>query len=476
MNIQPMRRDFAIPAPDRSAVDLEQAVLHAVMVAPERLADFAQIATPEDFSHPAHARIAEHLLALHEAEREPSITALLALFGDEEFEPGLSAKDYIGKLFVGGTNLLAAPWRDTVETWKDALLRRRLFAIGGRLQLAATTSIDPFDLAHGGVDDLDDVIAAQRAGRLREYDAGGAADMAIAHLEGDAPAYPTTGLADLDHMIGGWPRGQLSIIAGRPGMGKSAIATSTFLKAARKGHAGAFFSLEMVGEQLGARLLTDIAYQHQSPIQYEDMLHRRLTDRDKSRIQDAARVLRDLPVRIIEQRGLTMAEIAARSRKLASEFDRHGHPLEVIYVDHMLLVKASQRYAGNRVREVAEISDGLATLAKELNVAVVALCQLNRGVEGRESKRPSLSDLRDSGAIEEDASVVIFAFRPAYYLERERFDDATMEEGRQERLRHTKHVLEFGIAKNRNGRIGVIKAFVDIGANAIRNAGFEGGR
>lgn len=473
MNIHPSRKEFDLPRSD-SSIGLEQAVLHAVLTVPDRLKDFAENVIPADFSHPIHIRIAEHLIALHEAGREPSITSLLALFGDDEIEPGLPANRYVGNLFIGADNRqFLAPWRDTLETWQDAIRRRRLFDIGSRLQLASSTSIDAFELAHIGVDALDEIIAAQRTGKLREYDAGGAAEIALAHLDGDTPAYPTTGLIDLDGMIGGWPRGQLSIIAGRPGMGKSAVATSTFLRAARKGHGVAFFSLEMVGEQLGARLLTDLAFQHKSPIHYEDLLHRRLDDRQRKLIRDQAAALKALPVHIVEQRGLTISEIAAKSRKIAADFDRHGRQLEVIYVDHMLLVRASQRYAGNRVREVAEISDGLATIAKDLNVAVVALCQLNRGVEGRENKRPSLSDLRDSGAIEEDASVVIFAYRPAYYLEREKFDDATLEEARLQRHEHLKHVIEFGVAKNRNGRIGIVEAFVDIGANAIRNAGFN---
>lgn len=476
MNIQPLRKQFEISEPSGS-IDLEQAVLHAVLTQPERLQDFCRVTAPGDFSHPVHARIADHLASLHASGRQPSITALLALFGDDEVEPGLPAKRYVGQLFVGGeSKVFLAPWRDTLETWQDHLRRQKLFSIGSRLQLAATTSLDVFDLAHAGVDELDDVIASQRTGKLREYDAGGAARIALAHLDGDTPGYPTTGLIDLDRMIGGWPRGQLSIIAGRPGMGKSAIATSTFLKAARKGHAGVFFSLEMVGEQLGARLLTDLAYQHRDPIHYEDMLHRRLEPRHVERLRKASEELDGLPVKIIEQRGLTMAEIAAMSRKAATEFDRKGQPLEVIFVDHMLLVKASQRYAGNRVREVAEISDGLATLAKDLNVAVVALCQLNRAVEGRESKRPSLSDLRDSGAIEEDASVVIFSYRPAYYIEREKSDDAALEQARQDQLARVRNLIEFGVAKNRNGRVGIVNAFVDIGANAIRNGGFEKGR
>jgi len=227
-----------------------------------------------------------------------------------------------------------------------------------------------------------------------------------------------------------------------------------------------FFSLEMTGKQLGSRLLTDIAYTHSDPIFYQDVLKRKIDDRQRARLMQAREFIASLPIIIEEQRGLTISDIMARSRKVARKFEDDGGSLDVIFVDHMLLVKPSQRYSGNRVREVAEISDGLATLAKQLNCAVVALCQLNRGVEGRDVKRPTLSDLRDSGAIEEDASTVTFIYRPAYYLAQTRLQgDAEIK--RQELLEAQKNVLEFIVAKNRNGEAGIVDAFVEIGANAV---------
>jgi replicative DNA helicase len=264
----------------------------------------------------------------------------------------------------------------------------------------------------------------------------------------------------------------MSVLAGRPGMGKSAAASSSLLRGARAGHASLFFSLEMVGEQLGSRMLTDLAWTRQHPIHYEDILHRRteiINDPARRRLAVAKDELAKLPVLIEEQRGLTFAEIAARSRKAANALDRQGRRLETIFVDHMLLVHPSARYSGNRVQEVREISGGLATLAKELDVAVVALCQLNRGVEGRENKRPGLADLRDSGSIEEDASLVIFLYRLAYYLEQQRFDDMLAEKARTDALEKSRNSLEFIVAKNRNGRCGTVDAFIDVGANAVRN-------
>ena len=138
----------------------------------------------------------------------------------------------------------------------------------------------------------------------------------------------------------------------------------------------------------------------------------------------------------------------------------------------MMLVRSTDRYSGNRVREIGEISEGLNELAQELDVAMVALCQLNRQVEGRENKRPMLSDLRDSGEIEQNASLVMFLYRPAYYLARERSDDPEENEVIGSKLTQLRNKLEFIVDKNRNGRVGVVDAFVDIGANAVRNASF----
>lgn len=479
MNMHQPTKAFT-PDPASNDTFIEQAILHAVLKFPERLSEFAAVAVPSDFTHPIHSLIAEHLIETREAGREPSITSLLAFVGEEELEPGLPARKYIGNLVMGPTSngammRLTTSWRDTLDAWRDHVNRQKLTKIGEQLQWGSMSMRDMNRLASEGVDQLDEVMAAYRTGKLRQYDALGAADIALAHLDSDTPAYPTTGLVDLDRMIGGWPRGQLTVIAGRPGMGKSCLATSVVLKAAKAGHACAFFSLEMVGEQLGSRMLTDLAYTANMPIYYQDVLHRRLTSHQRQRLVAQRDALKGLPLVNVEQRNLTISEIASKARRIANDLDRQGRKLEIICVDHLGIMSASGRHNGNRVREVAEISNGLATLASELDVAVIALSQLNRGVEGRENKRPMLADLRDSGSIEEDASLVIFAYRPAYYLERQESDSRDAEAERLELLEKHRHTLELSVAKNRNGRIGAINVYCDIGANAVRDAAYATG-
>lgn len=472
MNIMPKPNEFRADAsPELPFIsnEVEQAIIGRMLVRPDLIGETASKLRPSDFEVPIHAALFEAAATLSADGKAPSIEMLSAMFGTDEIAPGLTLRGYLKNLARDAVVGAFLPMRDAVDALREHSYRRRLTAIGGMIGSWAIAGRPVTEITADAVAELDDVFAAAKDGKRLVYDAAGAADAAIAHLDTVDDVCPTMGLADLDRITGGWPRGQLSVLAGRPGMGKSAAAASALRKAAAKDHSAMFFSLEMTKQQIGARMLADAAFTASNPIMYEDILNRRIDERGRARLVEARAMLRKLPISIQEERGITLAEIAARARKHASALDRDGQRLDVIFVDHIGLVRASNRYAGNRVREVAEISDGLATLAKELDTSVVALCQLNRGVEGRDNKRPSLSDLRDSGAIEEDASTVTFVYRPAYYLESRREDDPTKDYERQQQLEAVRHVLEFVVAKNRNGRIGIVQAFCDIGANAIRD-------
>lgn len=478
MNPMPHPSEFAVPARPTSAptIEVEQALLGILLNRPDLAPEILAKLEPGDIVEPLHVHLVDALAAMIADEKTPSVPGLVARLGSEqELLPGFTVNQYISRLGREGVAHSMTPPKGLLEVLREARIRRDLTAIGETIvRYAGSGTVPIAELTADAVSRLDDVAALAKPAKRRSFTGAEAGTLALEHLKGTDGSYPISGLEDLDRMIGGWPRGQLSIVAGRPGMGKSAAATAIVLGAAKKGFASQFFSLEMTGEQLGARLLTDLAYTAQRPIFYEDIAKRNVDERDLARLVQAQQRLEGLPLKIEEQRGLTLSEICSRARKHAAELDRNGEKLELIVVDHMLLVKASQRYAGNRVREVAEISDGLATLAKELETAVVALCQLNRGVEGQDNKRPSLSHLRDSGAIEEDASLVCFVYRPAYYLENTRFDNPDAETKRLENLEKCRNTLEFVVAKNRNGRTGVVRTFVDIGANAIRNLAYGG--
>ena len=472
MNIHADPRQFSEAPEAHDDYAAEQSVIARVLVRPEMIDEVSSALRPADFVHPFHARLMADLFALSAEGRKPSLQAILAIAGSGEIEPGLTTRDYLTRLVAQHEVLV--PLADAIETVRDHAQRRALASLGSLLvSRSSQQGMSVADIAGYAVQDLDDVLAAVRTGRRRSYDAQGAVDMALDHYASDGRKYPPTGLADLDRLLGGWPLGQLSIVAGRPGMGKSALASRFVLSAASQGFGVVFFSLEMRGEQLGSRISTDIAYQADDPINYRDILARNaMPDRHMRRLVSARDSLAGWPVHFDEQSGLTLAEMVAASRKAATRFERQGRTLSMVVVDHMGLVTPSGRYRGNRVNEITELTAGLAVLAKELDVAVVALSQLNRAVEGRENKRAGLSDLRDSGSIEQDASVVVFAYRPAYYFER-RENDADKERERLANLEQCRHKLELNVAKNRNGGTGIIDCFVDIGANAIRNAARE---
>jgi replicative DNA helicase len=178
--------------------------------------------------------------------------------------------------------------------------------------------------------------------------------------------------------------------------------------------------------------------------------------------------MRSLPIRIDPQGGLTVGQIAARARRHKQNLERQGRALDLLVVDHLHIMKASNRYSGNRVSEITEISGALKALAKELNVPLIAVAQLSRQVETRDNKRPLMSDLRDSGSLEQDADVIIFLYREAYYLQAP-INDPVRDQVRIARLAEVRNKLEAHVAKQRNGPTGTINLFFDPATNAARD-------
>jgi replicative DNA helicase len=462
-----------VEASDDVAVTIERSVLGHILLGDRPVvAAILERVTVEDFIVLAHRTVVTMISqALSDGKQRPSIDVVTVLMREaneislSEIEPGLTMRAYVHGLVKGGIGNMI-PWVDAVDALVDLSSWRRVVDLSDAMRRAHGSLPETIaDVVRG----LDDISARIRTQAITAYDAETAAEAAIAHLDAERRSI-TTGFRSIDAVVGGWPRAQLSIVAARPGMGKSAFLTSSSWRSARAGQPAIIFSLEMQREQLGARLLADVAYRRDSdPIHYEAILRQQAHDAgQKSRLAAAKQNLAGLRCRYEERRGLTLSEIVSRTRRYAGELNQTGERLAICLIDHIGLIRPSSRYAGNRERELAEISDGLATMAKELDIAVVALCQLNRGVEGRENKRPELSDLRGSGALEEDASLVIFLFRPAYYLEKSADGDAEL--ARADALAALGNVLELGVAKNRNGRVATISMWIDIGANAIRSA------
>ena len=283
----------------------------------------------------------------------------------------------------------------------------------------------------------------------------------------------STGLRDLDDRLGGLHRSDLFILAGRPSMGKTSLATNIAYNAAAmckretledgskktvEGAVVGFFSLEMSREQLATRILAERTGIMSHRIRQGD-----LQKDEFEKLREATQELQNLPLYIDDQGGLSISQVAARARRL-----QRTNGLDLIVLDYLQLLVGSGKNAGNRVQEITEISMGLKTLAKELNIPVIALSQLSRQVENRDDKRPQLSDLRESGSIEQDADIVAFVYREAYYLEREEPSSDPNDPQSVEKFNRWRDKMDIAhgkaeviIGKQRHGPIGKVELAFD---------------
>ena len=260
-----------------------------------------------------------------------------------------------------------------------------------------------------------------------------------------------TGLRDLDDRLGGLHKSDLIIIAGRPGMGKTALATNIAFNAAQKllesGRKSsiAFFSLEMSSEQLSTRILAE-----QSRIKSNDIRTGRISDEQFDKFIETSKNIAELPLFIDQTPAITIAAMSNRARRI-----KRIQGLDMIIVDYIQLMRGTSNYKDGRVQEVSEITQGLKAIAKELAIPVIALSQLSRQVEQRDNKKPQLSDLRESGSIEQDADVVMFVFRESYYLENKEPQPATVEHAEwQAKMNEISNSAELIIGKQRHGPTG----------------------
>ena len=263
-----------------------------------------------------------------------------------------------------------------------------------------------------------------------------------------------TGLTDLDSRLGGLHKQDLVIIAGRPSMGKTALATNIAFNAAKniqkkeRKSTIAFFSLEMSSEQLSTRILSE-----QSRIRSNDIRRGKVSEKEFDQFIETSRNIHDLPLYIDETPAITISAIRNRARRIKRLFG-----LELVVVDYIQLMRSGNIRNEGRVQEISEITQGLKALAKELDVPVLALSQLSRAVEQRDDKKPQLADLRESGSIEQDADVVMFVFREAYYLERKEPSLGSIEHSEwQQKMDEISTLADIMIGKQRHGPTGNVK-------------------
>jgi len=440
-------------------VEAEQSVIGSILVSNDIFDDISPIINYTKFYDPIHQKI---FLAIENLISKGMLANPITLknyFENDKNLIELEGHEYLVKITKFSTSL-----RQAIEYAKiiyDMHVRRELIKISETtIDSASNKNIDlPGDKI---IEDSEKLLfdLAER-GSFRKsfikFDAAlnqtiEMASKAFKNIEGVVGV--PTGLTDLDDRLGGLHNQDLVIIAGRPSMGKTALATNIAFHAAKniqdKGTKSsvAFFSLEMSCEQLSTRILSE-----QSRIKSNDIRRGKISEEQFDKFIETSKNISELPLYIDETPAISIAALSNRARRIKRLFG-----CELVVVDYIQLMKSAKIRNDGRVQEISEITQGLKALAKELNVPVLALSQLSRAVEQRDDKKPQLSDLRESGSIEQDADVVMFVYREAYYLERKEPRPATVDHAEwQAKMNEISILAEIMIGKQRHGPTGNIK-------------------
>jgi replicative DNA helicase len=464
-------------------IEAEQALLGAILVNNEaffRVSDFLEAV---HFSEEVHRRIYEVTQSLIRSGKVATPITLKTFVGDQDLG-GMTVSQYLGRLAAEATTVINA--EDYGRAIYDLAMRRNLIVIGeDMVNVAYDAAVDEpprkqieeaerrlYELAESG----------QTEGGFQNFSNSlrSAIDMAAEAFKRDRKLSGiSTGISDLDRMMGGLQQSDLIILAGRPGMGKTSLATNIAFNVAKDyrgerqpdGHMKridggivGFFSLEMSADQLATRLIAE-----ESGVASYKIRRGEISEQDFARVANAAREMERCPFYIDDTGGISIAQLTARARRL-----KRQKGLDLLVVDYLQLLSASAKKGENRVQELTEITTGLKALAKELVVPIIALSQLSRQVENRDDKRPQLSDLRESGSIEQDADVVIFVYREEYYLKNKEPKMGTEEHFKwQAEMEQVHGRAEVIIGKQRHGPTGTVPVHFEAEITRFSNLASE---
>ncbi|WP_062226230.1 replicative DNA helicase [Aureimonas frigidaquae] len=450
-----------------SNIEAEQALLGAILVNNDAYYIVHDFLKPEHFHEPLHREIfgkASEMIRMGKIANPVTIKTFMAAndrVGD------ITIAQYLARLAAEATTIINAA--DYGRGIYDLALRRSLIRIGEEMvndAFDAPLDLEPkkqieeserklFELAEtgrydGGFQAFSDAmaLAIEMAGAAKDRDGG---------LSGIS-----SGIREMDRRMGGLQPSDLIILAGRPAMGKTSLATNIAFNIAsayepaeqadgsfkaKNGGVVAFFSLEMSAEQLATRIISE-----QSEVSSSKIRRGNITDAEYAKLVACTEMMQRAPLYIDQTGGISIAQLSARARRL-----KRQRGLDVMVIDYVQLMQGSSKKSDNRVQEITEITTGLKALAKELSVPIIALSQLSRQVESREDKRPQLSDLRESGSIEQDADVVLFVYRDEYYLQNKEPKAGTEEHLKwQQQMNESRGKAEVIIAKQRHGPTGTI--------------------
>ncbi|WP_417684091.1 replicative DNA helicase [Roseibium sp.] len=447
--------------------EAERQLLGAILVNNEtfyRVSDFLE---PHHFFVPPHQDIYEKVGQLIRAGKTASPITLKTFYPADTKIADLSATQFLLRLAADAASIINA--EDYGRTIYDLALRRNLIRIGedmvniafdAPIDVPPTQQIDDaerrlFELAETG----------KREGGFVTFGDALTQTIEMAHSafnrEG-ALSGISTGLRDLDSLMGGLQHSDLIVLAGRPAMGKTSLATNIAYNIAQayqaeeqpdgtiktvNGGVVGFFSLEMSAEQLATRIISEQAEISSSKIRRGD-----ISEAEFEKLAACAQTMQTVPLHVDQTGGISIASLVAKARRL-----KRQRGLDLLVVDYIQLLSGSAKNSGNRVQEITEITTGLKALAKELHVPIIALSQLSRQVESRDDKRPMMSDLRESGSIEQDADVILFVYRDEYYIGKTEPEEGTPEhEVWKDKLERAKGKAEVIIAKQRHGPTGTV--------------------
>ena len=435
-------------------IEAEQAVIGSILVSNDIFDEISTIISSDNFYDPMHQKIFNAIHGLIFKGMLANPITLKNYFEDEKDD--LNIPEYLVKITKFSTSV-----RQAVEYSKiiyDMFVRRELIKISEQtMDNAKLTELDSsgqtiientekslFDLAEKGSSNSNLVKFDEAMKQTIE--------MASAAYKNDEGIVGVpTGLRDLDDKLGGLHQSDLIIIAGRPSMGKTSLATNIAFNAAQKLQDSgkkssiAFFSLEMSSEQLSTRIISE-----QARISSNDIRRGRISDEQFDKFLETSKNIAELPLYIDETPAISIAAMSNRARRI-----KRLYGLDMIVVDYIQLMRGTTYNKDGRVQEISQITQGLKAIAKELGVPVVALSQLSRQVEQRDDHKPQLADLRESGSIEQDADVVMFVYREGYYLQRKEPREATVEHAEwQAKMNEVAHLAQIIIGKQRHGPIG----------------------
>ena len=458
--------------------EAERQLLGAIMLDNRNFWKVADFLEPEHFCVKEHQELYTHISNLIKQDKQANPVTLKPTLPDRI--GNFTGLQYV--LRISGDPTAAINVKDYGRTIAE---------LNARVRLRQACAETIYDVNNAPIDVGPDKILADADNRLIEIHNALPQDRSVkTHIRditenclcfmddivaGRVPEIPSTGYPDLDRHIGGWGRQRFYVIGARPGQGKTAFAAASMRKVVRQKkkdgtHFGAmYFSIEVPSRDIWSRMIAAECASSHMPIEYREIQTvKYLSDIQREHVRKYASALKEFPIRICDKPAPTVTQIEAEARAEKQRMAMNGQTLDVIFIDYMQIMAASGKYKGQKVNEIGEISIGLLNMARRLDVAVVATAQLSRGVESREDKRPIMSDLRESGQIEQDANSIIFLYRPAYYDRRN--EDALNDPEEFAKIQERKNDLHLLVEKSRDGTPGSVKTYCDIGLNQIESA------